>query len=168
MFIVDKVTGKAVFDTPVERARQRAEEVLLKKGYSKDEILVDYVFEVELPEGTAMAIADLLVRINDKNAMVIMCAPPTALVPYERMALACARVLGASYAVALNLDEVTVMKAKNGEVIGKDLDAIPEREKFEFDEYELPQDRLEKEKRILITYLNILHCVGCRIERRKD
>ncbi len=164
MFIVDKVTGKAVFDTPIERARQKAEDVLLAKGYSKDEIIVDYVFEVDLPEGVAMAIADLLVRIDDRNAIVIMCAPPTALVPYERLALACARVLGATYAVALNLDEATVMRAKNGVVIG-DLDSIPERGKLELESYDLAE-KLEKEKRILVAYLNILHCVGCRIKEK--
>ena len=164
MFIVDKVTGKAVFDTPIERARQKAEDVLLAKGYSKDEIIVDYVFEVDLPEGVAMAIADLLVRIDDRNAIVIMCAPPTALVPYERLALACARVLGATYAVALNLDEATVMRAKNGVVIG-DLDSIPERDKLELESYDLAE-KLEKEKRILVAYLNILHCVGCRIKEK--
>lgn len=166
MFIVDKVTGRAVFDTPIERARQRAEEALLSKGYSKDEIIVDYTFEVELPEGVAIAIADLLVRVDGRNAIVVMCAPPTALVPYERMALACARVLKAVYAVALNVDEISVMKAKSGEIIGKDFNTIPNRDEFEFEDYELPEDRLEKEKRILITYLNILHCVGCRIERK--
>ncbi len=166
MFIVDKITGKAVFDTPVERARQKAEEALLSKGYSKDEIFVDYIFEVELPEGVAKAIADLLVQVEGKNAIVVMCAPPTALVPYERMALACARVLNATYAVALNVDETTVMKAKDGSVIGKDLDCLPKREEFKFDDYVLAEDRLEREKRILVTYLNILHCVGCRIERK--
>ena len=166
MFIVDKITGKAVFDTPVERARQKAEEALLSKGYSKDEIFVDYIFEVELSEGVAKAIADLLVQVEGKNAIVVMCAPPTALVPYERMALACARVLNATYAVALNVDETTVMKAKDGSVIGKDLDCLPKREEFKFDDYVLAEDRLEREKRILVTYLNILHCVGCRIERK--
>ncbi|ADB57775.1 hypothetical protein [Archaeoglobus profundus] len=166
MFLVDKITGKAVFDTPTERARQKAEEVLLAKGYLKDEIFVDYVFDVELPEGVAKAIADLLVQVDGRNAIVVMCAPPTALVPYERMALACARVLGATYAVALNIDEATVMKAKDGAIVCKDLECIPERNKFKFDDYILPEEKLEKEKRILITYLNILHCVGCRIERK--
>jgi hypothetical protein len=166
MFIVDKVTGKAVFDTPTERARQKAEEALLAKGYSKDEIKVDYTFEVELPEGIALAVADLLVQIDGKNAIVVMCAPPTALVPYERMALACARVLNAIYAIALNVDETTVMRASDGTVICRDLGCIPERDKFSFEDYELTKDRLEREKRILITYLNILHCVGCKIERK--
>ncbi|WP_457549214.1 hypothetical protein [Archaeoglobus sp.] len=166
MFIIDKVTGKAVFDTPVERARQKAEEVLLAKGYSKDEIFVDYIFEVELSEGFAKAIADLLVRVDGRNAIVVMCAPPTALVPYERMALACARVLNSTYAVALNVDETTVMKAKDGSVVCKDLDCLPKREDFKFDDYVLAEDKLEREKRILITYLDILHCVGCKIERK--
>jgi len=166
MFLVDKITGKAVFDTPTERARQKAEEALLAKGYSKNEIFVDYIFEVELPEGGPKAIADLLVQVDGKNAIVVMCAPPTALVPYERMALACARVLGATYAVALNVDETTVMRAKDGVVVCKDLDCLPEREDFKFDDYVLAEDKLERAKRILITYLNILHCVGCRIERK--
>ncbi len=164
MFIVDKVTGRAVFDTPVERARQKAEEALLAKGYSKDEIMVDYTFRVELPEGVAIAIADLLVQINGRNALVVMCAPPTALVPYERLSLACARVLNATYAVALNVDEAVVMKAKDGNVICRDLSCIPNRKDFIHEDYEVSD--IEKEKRIMIAYLNILHCVGCRIESK--
>jgi len=166
MFIVDKITGKAVFDTPIERARIRAEEALLEKGYSKEEIIVDYDFEVDLPEGIAFATADLLVRIDGNNAIVVMCAPPTPLTPYERLALACARVLRASYAVALDVENAVVMKAKSGEVLCQSLDCLPKREQIELESYELPEDRLEKEKRILITYMNLLHCKGCRLERK--
>ncbi|RLI83977.1 MAG: hypothetical protein DRP01_08685 [Archaeoglobales archaeon] len=164
MFIVDRVTGRVVFDTPVERARQKAEEELLSKGYSKEEIKVDYTFKVELPEGFASAIVDLLVQIDGRNAIVVMCAPPTALVPYERLSLACARVLNATYAVALNLDEAIVMKAKDGCLVCRDLNCIPNREDFVFEDYEVRD--VEKEKRIMVAYLNVLHCVGCRIEEQ--
>ncbi len=166
MFIVDKITGRAVFDTPVERARQKAEEVLLKKGYSKDEIIIDHSFRVDLEEGFATAIADILVRINGKNAIVIMCSPPTALTPYERLALACARVLNAPIAVATEIEKATILDTYSGKVIGSSLDEIPSRSEIKLEYKEIPEDRIKKEKRILITYLNILHCVGCRIERQ--
>ena len=165
MFLVDRVTGKTVFDTPTERARQKAEGVLIEKGYSCDEILVDYEFEVCLPEGTAKATADILVKVDGHNAIVVMCSPPSVLTPYERLALSCARVLNSSYAVALDLENSVVMRAKSGEVLCRSLDCLPSRDEIDLDVYEIPEDRLEKEKRILITYLNILHCKGCRLER---
>lgn len=150
--------------SPIEKARKIAEDLLLSKGYSKDEILPNYLFKVELPEGEAIAIADILVKLEGRNAIVVMCAPPTALVPYERLALACARVLNAVYAIALNVEEVTVMRASDGKIC-RGFECIPHRNEFEFEDYSLSEDRLEKEKRILVTYLNILHCVGCEIFR---
>jgi len=166
MFLRDYVTGVAVWDTPKERVRQNVERFLIEeKGYSPEEIAVDYEFDIRLEEGVAKGVADLLVRTEGKNCIVIMCAPPSTLIPYEMMALACARVLNAPLAVATDWDDTTVMDTYTGKTLGKGRDAIPSRDELKLEWKSLPEDKVEKAKRILVTYLNILHCKGCRIER---
>ncbi len=166
MFIRDYITGFAFWDTPKERVRQNVERFLVEeKGYSPEEILVDYEFDVRIPEGVAKGTADLLVRVNGRNAIAIMCAPPSTLIPYERLALACARVLNAPLAVATDWDETTIMDTYSGDVMGKDVSEIPARDELKLEWKSVPEDKLEMAKRILITYLEILHCKGCRIER---
>ncbi len=165
MFVRDYITGLAFWDTPKERVRQNVERFLVEeKGFSPEEILVDYEFDVRIPEGIAKATADLLIRLEGKNAIVIMCAPPSTLVPYERLALACARVLNAPIAIATDWKDATVMDTYTGEVIGKGREAIPSRD-VELEWKEVPEEKVEMAKRILIAYLEILHCKGCRIER---
>lgn len=169
MFIRDYITGLALWDTPKERVRQNVEKFLVEeKGYSPNEILVDYEFDVHIPEGVAKATADLLIRIDGKNAIVIMCAPPSSLIPYEMLALACARVLNAPIAIATDWDDTTVMDSYSGETIGKGRESIPSRKNLKLEWKNVPEDKLEKAKRILITYLEILHCKGCRIERQQS
>ncbi len=169
MFIRDYVTGLALWDTPKERVRQNVEKFLVEeKGYSPNEIIVDYEFDVHIPEGIAKATADLLIRIDGKNAIVIMCAPPSTLIPYERLALACARVLNTPLAVATDWDDTTIMDTYSGDVLGKDIADIPARDELKIEHKDIPEDKLEKAKRILITYLEILHCKGCRIERQQS
>ncbi len=166
MFVKDYVTGVALWDTPKERVRQNVERFLVEeKGYSPDEIKVDYEFDVHIEEGVAKGVADLLIVFEGKPAMVIMCAPPSTLVPYEMMSLACARVLNAPIAIATDWDNTTVMDTYTGETIGKGRESIPSRGELKVEWKSLPKDKVEKAKRILITYLNILHCKGCRIER---
>jgi hypothetical protein len=166
MFIRDYITGIALWDTPKERVRQNVERFLIEeKGYSKDDVIVDYEFDVHVQEGIAKATADLLIRADGKNAIVIMCAPPSVLTAYEMLALACARVLNAPLAVATEWESSVVMDTYTGNVICESLDCIPARNELKLEYKEIPEDKLEKSKRILITYLEILHCKGCRIER---
>ncbi len=165
MFLRDYITGLAFWDTPKERVRQNIERFLVEeRGFSPGEILVDYEFDVRIPEGVAKATADLLIRLEGKNAIVIMCAPPSTLIPYERLALACARVLNAPIAIATDWEDATVMDTYTGETIGKGRDAIPSRD-VRLEWREVPEEKVEMAKRILIAYLEILHCKGCRIER---
>ncbi len=166
MFLRDYLTGHAVWDTPKERVRQNVERFLIeKKGYRPEDILVDYEFDVRVEEGVAKATADLLIRVDGRYCMVIMCAPPSTLIPYETLSLACARVLGVPLAVATDWDDATVMDAYSGNVIGKGVDSIPSRNELKLEFREIPEEKVEMAKRILITYLDILHCKGCKIER---
>jgi len=166
MFLRDYITGYAVWDTPKERVRQNVERFLVEvKGYKPEEIIVDYEFDVRLEEGVAKATADLLVKVDGRSVMVVMCAPPSTLVPYETLSLACARVLGVPLAVATDWDDATVMETSSGDVIGKGVDSIPSRNEVELKSVQIPEEKVRMAKRILVTYLNILHCKGCRIER---
>ncbi len=169
MFVRDYITGIAMWDTPKERVRQNLERFLVEeKGYSPEEIKVDYEFDVRIEEGVAKGVADLLIMMEERPVIVIMCAPPSTLIPYEMMALACARVLNAPIAIATDWEDTTVMDTYTGETIGKGRDSIPARNELKVKWKSLPEEKVEKAKRILITYLNILHCKGCRIERQQS
>ena len=159
MTIKDNVLSDILCDMPREKIKQNVEKFLIeRKGYSKEEIIVNYEFDVYVKDNIVKAIADLVVRVNGKNVMVIMCAPPSTLVPYEMMALACARVLNIPLAIATEWRETTILDTYTGKVLGKSLDDIPERNKLKVEYKKITEDKVEKAKRILITYLHILHC----------
>jgi len=142
-----------------ERVKQDVEKFLIeKKGYSKEEIIVNYEFDVNVKDNITKAIADIVIRVNGRNAMVIMCAPPSTLVPYEMMALACARVLNIPLAIATEWKETTILDTYTGKVLGKSLEDIPERNRLRLEYKKIPEDKVEKAKRILITYHYVLHC----------
>ena len=143
----------------LERVKQDVEKFLIeKKGYSKEEIIVNYEFDVNVKDNITKAIADIVIRVNGRNAMVIMCAPPSTLVPYEMMALACARVLNIPLAIATEWKETTILDTYTGKVLGKSLEDIPERNRLRLEYKKIPEDKVEKAKRILITYHYVLHC----------
>jgi len=113
---------------------------------------------VNVKDNITKAIADIVIRVNGRNAMVIMCAPPSTLVPYEMMALACARVLNIPLAIATEWKETTILDTYTGKVLGKSLEDIPERNRLRLEYKKIPEDKVEKAKRILITYHYVLHC----------
>jgi len=142
-----------------EKVKQNVKKFLVeKKGYSKEEIITNYEFDVDANGNVTKVIADLVIRVNGRNAMVIMCAPPSTLTPYEMMVLACARVLNIPLAIATEWRETTILDTYTGQVVGKSLDDIPEKNRLRLEYKKIPEDKVEKAKRILITYQYVLHC----------
>ncbi|HIP63417.1 MAG TPA: hypothetical protein EYH04_04835 [Archaeoglobus profundus] len=159
MTINENGLGYTICNLARERVKQDVEKFLIeKKGYSKEEIIVNYEFDVNVKDNITKAIADIVIRVNGRNAMVIMCAPPSTLVPYEMMALACARVLNIPLAIATEWKETTILDTYTGKVLGKSLEDIPERNRLRLEYKKIPEDKVEKAKRILITYHYVLHC----------
>jgi len=161
--ICDFITGQPFIDTDDERIRQRIEHLLIdEKGYSKKDIEVDREFEIVLGEEINRSSIDLVVSIEEKRFMIIKCARGS-LVSREREVLSCARILDVyqiPFAVVTNGEDAEVINTISGEVIGCGLEAILSKtqalETLRWIEFKrLPEERIEKEKRIFLAFDSI-------------
>jgi len=141
-------------------ARKAVEYLLLeKKGYAREEVRNQVVFEVVLGQETAHSSVDFLVTLEGKKAMVIKCSSGS-LSSRERQAVAAARLLDSPpVPIAVVADPVSaeVLDTMTGKVIGEGFGAIPVREQLiklllERTLPPLSPERIEKEKRILLAF----------------
>lgn len=141
-------------------ARKTVEYLLLeKKGYAREEIRKQVVFDVILGQETAHSSVDFLVTIEGKKAMVIKCASGS-LSSRERQAVAAARLLATPpVPIAVVADPATaeVLDVMTGKVVGEGFGAIPVRDQIltvlsDKEPKPLSPERIEKEKRILLAF----------------
>ena len=141
-------------------ARKTVEYLLLeKKGYAREEVRKQVVFDVILGQETAHSSVDFLVTVEGKKAMVIKCASGS-LSSRERQAVAAARLLGSPpVPIAVVADPATaeVLDTMTGKVIGEGFGAIPVRAQILVvmsgkEPKPLSPERIEKEKRILLAF----------------
>ena len=133
--------------------------LLEKKGYHRDEVRKNVVFEVVLGKETVCSSVDFLVTIDGKKAMVVKCSSGS-LSSRERQAVAAARLLDSPpVPIAVVADPVNaeVLDTATGEVLGEGFGAIPVREQLvallsEKAQAPLSPGRIEKEKRILLAF----------------
>lgn len=154
--------------TDLANAARRTIEYLLleKKGYTRDEIRKNVLFEVKLGDEITNSSVDFLVTISDKKAMIIKCCAG-ALSSRERQAVAAARLLNdppVPIAVVADPQTATVLDAATGKVIGEGFGFIPVRNAIEGilsekESKQLTPGRIEKEKRILLAFDAIACCV---------
>lgn len=158
--ICDFITGQVFIDTDDERIRQRIERFLIEeKGYSKNDVEVDREFDVVIGEEINRSSIDLVVSIEEKRFMIIKCARGS-LVSREREVLSCARIFDVyqiPFAVVTNGEDAEVINTISGKVIGCGLEAILSKTQaletlrgIEFKR--LPEERIEKEKRIYLAF----------------
>lgn len=158
--LIDFITGQAFIDTDDERIRQTIERFLVEeKGYSKKDIEVDREFEIAIGEEINRSKVDLVVNIEEKIFMVIKCSRGS-LVSREREVLSCARILDVyqiPFAVITNGQDAEIIETISGEIIGCGLEAIYSKtqalealRRIEFKK--LPEERMEKEKRIFLAF----------------
>lgn len=141
-------------------ARKMVEYLLLeKKGYAREEVRKQVVFDVILGQETAHSSVDFLVTIAGKKAMVVKCASGS-LSSRERQAVAAARLLDSPpVPIAVVADPTTaeVLDVMTGKVIGEGFGAIPVKDQIltvisEKKLIPLSPERIEKEKRILLAF----------------
>jgi len=141
-------------------ARRMVEYLLLeKKGYTREEVRKQVVFDVILGQETAHSSVDFLVTVEGKKAMVIKCASGS-LSSRERQAVAAARLLDSPpVPIAVVADPATaeVLDVMTGKVVGEGFGAIPVRDQIlavlsEKEPKPLSPERIEKEKRILLAF----------------
>lgn len=137
-----------------------------KKGYSRDEVRRNVVFEVKLGNETAHSSVDFLITVKDKKAMIIKCAAGS-LSSRERQAVAAARLLDTPpvpISVVADPQTATVLDTSTGKVVGEGFGSIPVRDQIEgilsgMESKPLTPERIEKEKRILLAFDAIACCV---------
>jgi hypothetical protein len=148
-------------------ARKTVEYLLLeKKGYARDEVKRNVLFEVKLGDEIAHSSVDFLITISHKKAMIIKCSAGS-LSSRERQAVAAARLLDTPpvpIAVVADPQSATVLDVMTGKVLGEGFGAIPVRGQIEgiLSEKEpkpLAAERIEREKRILLAFDAIACCV---------
>jgi len=157
---VDYITGQTIVDTHDERARQKIARFLVEeKGYSKDDIDSRREIELTVDGNRGTSRVDFLVRLSGK-AFAVVIFGPGSLVSRERSTLAAARLIedyAVPFAVVTNGKDAEVMETELGKVIAEGLEAIPSKQEalgriasltFE----KLPENRLEKERRILYAF----------------
>lgn len=158
--IIDFITGQLFIDTDDEEIRQKIERLLVEdKGYSKNDIEVDREFEIVIGEEINRSKVDLVLNIEEKIFMVIKCARGS-LVSREREVLSCARIFDVyqiPFAVVTNGEDAEVLDTISGEIVGRGLGTIPSKAQIqetltEIEFKRLPEERIEKEKRIFLAF----------------
>lgn len=139
--------------------RRVIEFLISAKGYAKDDIEVNKDFMVELPGVSFNARADIVLKIDGKRFCIIKCVM-SSLESWERHSIAFGRVVEPyqiPYAIVTDSEYARMLNVVNGELISEGMDAIPSKEEAEriiretsFSPY--PQDKAEKEKRILYAF----------------
>lgn len=159
--ITDFITGEEVPDTLQEGVRQKTERFLVEaKNYSKGDIEVGTEFEVTSGGETFRPSADLIINLEGKRVIIIKCIYGS-LTAGERLTLSYARLLDSyqiPFAVITNGVDTDVMDTVSGNVIGSGADAIPTKGELNINEIkfmEYPEERIEKEKRILAAFESI-------------
>ncbi len=141
-------------------ARKTVEFLLMeKKGYRREEVRKNVVFEVVLGPETVCSSVDFLVTIEGRKAMVVKCSSGS-LSSRERQAVAAARILDSPpVPVAVVADPVNaeVLDTATGKIIGEGFGMIPLRDQLiallaEKAPQVLSPERIEKEKRILLAF----------------
>lgn len=169
---MDEVTQKKAIESILKREdetieselaliKQNTEKFLLEeKGYSKDEIETDIEFEVEIESNRCKSKADIIISIEGKRIILIKCFIG-ALVSRERHALSCARLIDSyqiPFTVVTDGINAEVLNTVSGEVISEGSESIPSKDELktvQIEFKELSQNRVEKEKRILLAFDSI-------------
>ncbi|NOZ77400.1 MAG: type I restriction enzyme HsdR N-terminal domain-containing protein [Euryarchaeota archaeon] len=145
-------------ETRAERVRQKIERFLVEeKHYPKEEIQVGVEFEVHLDGEVIRPRVDLVVRLGGRRVMVIKCVHG-AMEAGERLVVSYGRLLDdyqIPFSVITNWEDARVIDTVSGKTVGSGRQAIPAREELERLEMEFPaypEERLEREKRILSAY----------------
>jgi len=158
--IVDFITGQSVPHVGPEINRQQVERYLVeKKGYRREEILVDAPIAVDIDGEIYRSTVDLVVRIDERPLIAIKCAAGS-LGSREREIVSAARLLAASplpLAIVSDGSDATVLDGGSGKQKGSGMAAIPSREEAIVMAKaaplpSLPADRLARIKLIFRSY----------------
>lgn len=143
----------------LDTIREILREILVLKGYSKEDIEEDKVFDIEINGEKTPVSVDFIIKIKGIRLMVIKCSPG-ALDSRQRHIVSFARVVDSyqiPFAVATDGLKALIFDTVTGRLIREGLDSIPtkiEAEKIitSIDLVPFPLERLEREKRVLLAF----------------
>lgn len=128
--ITDFITGRSVPNIGAEMNRQQVERFLIeKKGYRREDVIVDAPIQMEIAGEAYRSSVDLVVVIDERALMAIKCAAGS-LGSREREIISAARLWDAiplPLAVVSDGSTATVLDALSGKIKGEGLAAIPDR-----------------------------------------
>lgn len=158
--IEDKILKKEeAAERTLDTIREILREILVLKGYSKEDIEEDKVFDIEINGEKTPVSVDFIIKIKGIRLMVIKCSPG-ALDSRQRHIVSFARVVDSyqiPFAVATDGLKALIFDTVTGRLIREGLDSIPtkiEAEKMitSIDLVPFPLERLEREKRVLLAF----------------
>ncbi|MEW6738766.1 MAG: type I restriction enzyme HsdR N-terminal domain-containing protein [Nitrospirota bacterium] len=133
--------------------------LISQKGYTNADIEANRDFRVDLPDASFNSRADIILKIDGKIFCVIRCVM-SSLESWERHSIAFSRVVESyqiPYAIVTDSESARILDVVEGKLIAEGLDAMPSKEdamkivqQTAFSSY--PQERAEKEKRILYAF----------------
>lgn len=157
--IKDYMTGRELPESDDEQIRQKLERILVQKGFSADDVDVDFYFDFEVNGQKRQGRADLVVYAGGKPYMTILCRRGS-IVTREKEAIAVSRLAfeyQAPLTVVTNGQDAEIIDSVSGEMLGQGLDSIPDKKRSEqhssSHEYAvLADDKRDKLSRIYHAY----------------
>jgi hypothetical protein len=156
----DFLTGRLLPYADDEYIRQDMERLLLEdKGFPAETIKINHLFGFELDGESHQAQLDVLIYVEGRPYMALKCSRGS-LVTREREALAASRLACETLVpitVVTNGEDAEVLDTGSGRVIGQGLAAIPDAAKAKAESrdllyHALPEEKREKERRIILAY----------------
>lgn len=170
--LTDFITGKTVVDTDDERDRQKIAKYLVRdKGFLKNEIESGAELPVSIDGDSDTVNIDFIIRLQGRVVMIVKYGPGS-IVSRERPALSAARLLEpyiVPHIVVTNGQDVVIMDAHSGKIVGKGFEKIPSKTEIEaqLEHMKFPalsENRVDKEKRILFC-MEVLSNRDCECDR---
>lgn len=142
-----------------ELIRERVFEYLKNtKGFSNEDIEIDREFIISQDGKEDKTSVDFIVKIGGRRLVSIKCSP-ASIESRERHIIAFSRVVDDSiipFSVVTDGIHARVMDTASGNLLSEALEGIPPKAEIEnFPQRKCPEDRLEKEKRILLAFETI-------------
>lgn len=133
-----------------------------EKKFKDEEILIDPKFKIKLTECEATVSIDFLLTIGENSFMVIKCSS-SAIESWERYVTAFARAVKdyqIPYAMVTDGKNAKIINVIKGTIVGESIDICFTREQAielmnTFQKVPCPENRLEKEKRIIYAFEGI-------------
>jgi hypothetical protein len=158
--LVDFITGRTVPNIGPEANRQAVERFLVeKKGYGREDVIVDAPIEMEIEGDLYRSTIDLVLQIEGKPLIAVKCAAGS-IESREREIVSAARLFSDTplpLAVVSDGSNAIVLNTQTGKKVGKNLTEIPSRQEASMLAQKpplppIPPEKLTRQKLVFRSY----------------